>query len=388
MSESDGNRAPARPRQVTIAGVMATVACLLLVFTLFDAMAQVRSAEMRDSIDEFLRRPPGDGLGLDPSGVVALLRGVVLFSGALAAAGVVLSIFALQRHRGARIGLSVAAALMLFTATFVAGFLPVVVAVAATMMWGREARDWFDGREPRPRPVPGSSGRAEDPGTGTSAVGMAAWQQPSHDDPRGAVPPPAAHPFGAAPDPHRVAPQPPGQPGGYPGRVSSGRPTAVTVAVWLTWVFGGLVTGSFLLVVLTLLVQRDQLLAEMQKNPAISDLGVSSQQILGFLWVLSAVSIFWALSAMALAVLAFRRVGVARIALVVSAGFAGVVSLFVVPFGWLHAVAAFTCMALLLGRSSSQWYAGHQPFAGPRPPQQPPQGPPAPPSAGGKPPVW
>jgi hypothetical protein len=154
-------------------------------------------------------------------------------------------------------------------------------------------------------------------------------------------------------------------------------------------VFSSLVAGAFLLVVLTLLVQRDQLLAEMQKNAAISDLGVSSQQILGFLWVFSAVSIFWALSAMALAVLAFRRVGSARIALVVSAGLAGAVSLFVVPFGWLHAVAAFTAGALLLRRSSSQWYAGHdQPISGPRPPQQPMQGPPTQPPSSGKPPVW
>ncbi len=388
MSESDGNRATARPRQVTIAGVMATAACLLLVFTLFDAMAHVRSADMRASIDDFLRTPPGDGLGLDASTVVGLLRGVVLFSGALAAAGVVLSVFALQRHRGARVGLSIAAGLLLFSATFVAGFLPVVVAVAATMMWGREARDWFDGREPRP--APDSPGRTDDAAsTRTSPVGMAAWQPPQNG-PRESAPPPTTYPFGVAPDPRRVTPQSFGQPGGYPARPTSGRPTTVTVATWLTWIFSSLVAGAFLLIVLTLLLQRDQLLAEMQKNAAISDLGASSQQILGFLWVLSAVSIFWALSAMALAVLAFRRVSSARIALVVSAGLAGVVSLFVVPFGWLHAVAAFSCMALLLRRSSSQWYAGQdQPLAGPRPPQPPQQGPPTqPPPPGGKPPVW
>lgn len=390
MSESDGNRAPARPRQVTIAGVMATTACLLLVFTLFDAMAHVRSADMRASIDDFLRTPPGDGLDLDASGVVAMLRGAVLFSGALAAAGVVLSVFALQRHRGARVGLSVAAVLLLFSATFVAGFLPVVIAVAAAMMWGREARDWFDGRGPRP--VTESSGRTDgDASARTSRVGMAAWQPPSENGPRESAPPPTTYPFGVAPDPGRATPQPFGGPGGYASRPMSGRPTPVTVAVWLTWGLGGLVAGMFLLVVLTLLLQRDQLLTEMQKNAAISELGVSSQQILGFLWVFSAVSIFWALSAMALAVLAFRRVNVARIALVVSAGLAGVVSLFVVPFGWLHAVGAFTAMALLLRRSSTQWYAGDdRPYAGPPPPRPPqPQGPPDRPSAsGGKPPVW
>ena len=46
MSESDGQRAGARPRQVTIAGVMATAACLLLVVSLFDSMAMVRSLSL------------------------------------------------------------------------------------------------------------------------------------------------------------------------------------------------------------------------------------------------------------------------------------------------------------------------------------------------------
>ena len=53
-----------------------------------------------------------------------MLRALVLVSGALAAAGVVLSIFVLQRHKGARVGLSVIAVLMLFSASFVSGLLP------------------------------------------------------------------------------------------------------------------------------------------------------------------------------------------------------------------------------------------------------------------------
>src|SRR6476619_3605253 len=150
MSESDGERAGARPRQVTIAGVMATAACLLLVVSLFDSMATVRSADVRKRIAEELSRPPGNGLGLDPAAVVEMLRALVLVSGALAAAGAVLSIFVLQRHKGARVGLSVIAVLMLFSASFVSGLLPILVAVAASMLWGREARDWFAGRPPRP----------------------------------------------------------------------------------------------------------------------------------------------------------------------------------------------------------------------------------------------
>ena len=180
MSESDGERAGARPRQVTIAGVMATAACLLLVVSLFDSMAMVRSADVRKRIADQLSRPPGNGLGLDPAAVVEMLRALVLVSGALAAAGAVLSIFVLQRHKGARVGLSVIAVLMLFSASFVSGLLPILVAVAASMLWGREARDWFAGRPPRPAVEPPgvlngpSDGSGDAPGR--APAGMSVWQ--------------------------------------------------------------------------------------------------------------------------------------------------------------------------------------------------------------------
>lgn len=396
MSESDGNHGPARPRQVTVAGVMAASGCGLLVLSLFDAMATIRSADMRDRIAQFLSTPPGSGLGLDTASVVDLLRGVVLLSGALAAAGVVLSIFALQRHRGARVGLSVAAGLMLVSATFVSGILPVVVAVAAMMMWGRDARDWFNGRPAQARPGRGSATR-DDPSTGPPPPGMAAWQpgsgEPGPDagpEPGPAAgPPAAAYPYGALPP--QLGP-PPGYPTGYPthdGRRLGSRPAQVTVAVVLTWVFSSLVVLGFTMVVLTLLVQRDQLLEEIRKNATLADAGFSSRQILGFLWVLSAVSIFWALAAMALAVLVFRRVGLARVLLLVSAALAGVAGLVAVPVGWVHAVVAFACVVLLSLRSTREWFAGERPPAAPgSPPAGSPGGATYPPPDSGKPPVW
>ncbi len=162
-------RTPARPRQVTIAGVMATVACVLLVVALFDAMSAMGSEETQKSVQSFLDTGPGGSLGLGADRVTDILRGLVLFSGALAAAGVILAVYCLRRHRGARVGLSVVAVLMLFTTTFVAGLLPFVVALAASMLWRREARDWFDGREPQPRPperTPVSSGSTASSGPG------------------------------------------------------------------------------------------------------------------------------------------------------------------------------------------------------------------------------
>ncbi len=137
--------------------------------------------------------------------VVDLLRGVVLFSGALAAAGTVLAVFALQRHRGARIGLSVVAVLMLFSATFVSGILPVLVAVAAIDAVGprgaglvRRARAAARRRARRRRP------------TGSAAIRRLADPPPTQPPPPPltrlvnrpgpeARPGPAGQPFGVAP---------------------------------------------------------------------------------------------------------------------------------------------------------------------------------------------
>ncbi len=376
MSESRGTKPPVRPRQVTVAGIMAATACALLVVTLFDSMATVRSADMRGRIADFLDSPGGSGIGLGTSTVVDVLRGVVLLSGALAAAGVVLAVYVLRRHRGARIGLTVIACLMLFSATFVAGILPLVVVVAAAMLWGRDARDWFDGRAPRPRPAPDLPAPQD----------MTSWPPPQPGGPEpdpASAPAPAAHPFGSPPAPSYVeAPvgRPVGYPVGYPAPRSraGGRPSAVSAAAWLTWVFSGLVAFGFLLVVLTLLVEPHQLVEELQRNPRVADQGFSGREVLGFLWVLSAVAITWALAASALAVLAYRRVPFGRTGLVVSAALTAVVSLLAVPVGWPNAAVAIACIVLLGRRSSRAWFAGHD---------APAPGRPAPPP-GEDPPVW
>ena len=392
MSESDGQRAGARPRQVTIAGVMATAACLLLVVSLFDSMAMVRSSDVRKRIADELSRPPGNGLGLDPAAVVEMLRALVLVSGALAAAGAVLSIFVLQRHKGARVGLSVIAVLMLFSASFVSGLLPILVAVAASMLWGREARDWFAGRPPRPAletsgPPAGSEpgdargdARGDAPGDAPpgGAPGISAWQPGPPADRPANGPAPATRPYGTAP-----AAYPPQQ--GYlsaPYASPRARPTPVAVAAWLTWVFSGLVAMFFMLGVLTILADHEALVGAMQRNARVAEQGFSARELLGFLWITCAVGIFWSLASMSLAVLAYRRLEIGRVLLIISAAVAGLLGLAAVPVGWLPAAAAITCVVLLNRPSVRAWFAGQD--VPPRPPR-PPQGPSGPSE---KPPVW
>ncbi len=410
MSET---KALPRPRQVTVAGGMAAVVGVLLVVALFDAMSQVRSVEMKGAIADFLAKPPGDGLGIGVDEVVRLLRVVVLVNGALAAASVVLSVFVLQRHNGARIGLSVTAALLLFTAPVSGGVLPVLLAVAATMLWSRPARDWFAGRPA----APAGTGESEPDESQDRSAPLRAWSPPTpeqrlNDDEAPQQPGPAPYPFGSQPG-SQEQPAPPGQsypyaqpspygqpsqqgspvppapssgygaPRGYPTPAGPAqRPGTVTAAAWITWVFGGLTVAAYVLVLAVMVAARDVFLEALRNDQKVADMNLSSQDIMAALWVLGVVVIFWSLVAMVLAFLAYRGAGWARITLAVSAGVAGIAALVAFPVGLVHAAAAFTTVALLFSGGANGWYAGRGPAApypgathGP-PPSGPPSGPP------------
>ncbi len=404
-------KVPARPRQVTTAGVLGVVGSVLLVLSLFDAIQRVRSVEMRSAVEEFLAEPPGNGLGVSAGWVLDVLHGMVLLNGALAAVAAVLAVYVIQRHHAARIGFSVAAALLLLTAPLSGGVMAMLIAFAATMLWGQPARDWFAGREPAPAPVsgprhagsegsapppfwsrpdhdardessaPGEPSRpdpswpAPEPVRGSSdpvppagQTSPSAWVRPGTDAPvsqgpaAGETPGPAAYPFGTRPDPHWAPPGADQAPGVPPWAVGTRqdpdrRPGSVTTAAALTWVFSGLTALVYLLIVVMLMTARQPLVDAIQADPQFDSLPMSTDDLLAVLWVMSAVSIFWSVSAFTLAVLVYRRVGWARVALVVSAAAAMLVSLLAFPFGLLHGVAAATTFALLLGKRSAAWFA-------------------------------
>lgn len=394
-----------RPRQVTTAGVLGVVGSVLLVLSLFDAVQRVRSVEMRSSVEEFLSEPPGNGLGVSADWVLQVLHVMVLLNGALAAVTAVLAVYVIQRHRAARIGFTVAAALMLLTAPLSGGVMAMLVAFAATMLWGQPARDWFAGREPakaparadreeRKGPAPHPSWSAPDhdqrPDGGSDSTGHGAAHGSAHGSTgaperawpapeRGAVatapareesetPPPATYPFGTRPDPHWAPPgvdQQPGVPAWAVGTAQDPdrRPGSVTTAAVLTMVFSGVTTLVYLLIVVMLMAARQPLVDAIQSDPQFESLPMSTDDLLAVLWVMSAVSIFWSVSAFALGVLVFRRVGWARVALVVSAAAAMLVSLLAFPFGLLHGLAAATTFALLLGKKSAAWFAHRSPTA-------------------------
>ncbi|HET6697496.1 MAG TPA: hypothetical protein VFG88_00265 [Nocardioidaceae bacterium] len=429
---------PARPRQVTLAGWAAVVCSALLVVTLFDAMGQIHSVEMRRTIEEFLSTSPGSGLGLQTGDVVGLLRVMLLVAGAVAAAAVVLSVYVLQRHRGARIGLTIAAVALLATTPVTASPFVVVVAAAAISLWTGPARDWFAGRSPRPRHAGEPSATSADQRTSLHARDpekrspLVSHEQPSDptqprmpDSEQERPVPPPTQGFGSQPaqqpaqqpgqesgqeseqqstqqpeqPQYRQAPygQPPygqpqyGQPGysqqpgypvpgpaqggyppaygtgpgGYPGHHAGGssdpdrRPTTVTAAAWITWVLAGLTTLAFGLVMLVMLVARDEFVRAIESQPEFADAGFGSGQLLGWLWVAAVVVVLWCLAAIVLGVLAFRRQNWARITLVVSASVSALFSLVSIT----SVISAFTLIgsglviALLFTGGANDWYA-------------------------------
>lgn len=405
-----------RPSQVTVAGWAAVVGSVLMVLGLFDAVTRLRTVEFRESTEEFLATPPGSGLGLETGQVLEVMRWLMMFSGAAAAAATVLAVYVLQRNRAARVGYTVAAAVVVVTAP-VSGYLSAIMAFAAVMLWTRPAREWFSGSShraydqvfgtPSTHRVEGSIVSSEkdasqdeqgSPGVpsgggagapeGAPAAGQSPWprmpeeQQPGRplppptqgfgsaggpSYPQGGYPPPAGYPYpGGAPAPGGYPPPgygpPPAYPSGpygygpYAAAPSSARPTTVTVAAWITWVLSTLTVLGLLIMGLVLAVARPQVVDQMQQDPAFQRLELSADQVLGALWVMGGIGLFWSASAVVLAWFAFRRANWARITLVVSAAIALLVSLTAFPVSLLHVLGAGAVIVLLFTGGANEWY--------------------------------
>ena len=352
MAES---RVPPRPRQVTFGGIASATACGLLVLVLFDQMARVRSLETRQAITDTLSRPPWQDLGIGVGQAVDLLRAVMLVSGALAAAGCILGIYALRRHRGARVGLTVVAVLMMFSAVLVTDVLPIVVIVAAGMLWTRESRAWFDGRVLEPDPPTTRTVSAE----GSSRAETETWTAPVLDPPRPvASDDPATWPPPRPPRPTvETPPQGPGP-----------RPVPVTVALAIVWVSCGVTFVGMVAVMAWSLADKLHLYDVVRREEP-QRAASSANDILALVLVGCVVISLWCLAAVGVTIPAAQRHNWARVALVSNAFVVGLVSMVLVAGTGallLVVVAAVAVVVLLLLPSSNAWYAGRPP--GPREP--------------------
>jgi len=368
-----------RPRQVTVSTGIGLVGCLILLIGLFDSMAHTRTVDARDTVTDFLSKPPGEGLGLSVAEALDLWRVVLYVAGGLAAAAFVLGIYIFQRHNGARIGFTVVTALLLL-AMPVVGLMPILLAIAAVRLWTEPARDWFAGRAPRRKAVPENVTASERPSE-------APPEQPeAQEPPVSSAPPPSPYPYGVPPEPAPWAPpfptyQPPmPQPPMYqppmPGAAPDKRPASVVWATILTWVFSGLTALAMGAIALLAAADsdtfRDELQSQLDSDAQLRGLDVSVDQLLGFVIVVCALMAVWAVGAAIVAIFAWRRHSWARIMLVISAAGAAIFSLIailgIVPVATL--IPAVATIFLLFTKSANAWYAGRP--AGQQRPTAPP----------------
>ena len=344
---------------MTIAAVVATTTCVLLVISLLDAMAGLRTLESMHRMRQLVDAQGWSGLSDEQ--VISVQRTLIFLSGALAATGAVLSVYAARRHRGARALLSVVAALLLFSTALVATLLPMILLVAVVMMWTGEVRDWFDGRDRR-RPVgAGPTGTTPTPRDSTPSPPVQAnWPPPAPPaappSAPAAAPAPWPSPTQALENPY-AGPASPPPPPPRPARAPGSRPVAVSIAAWLTGVLSVLTFVALALVVTVLLAARDEAVRALREENLSAHYGISERDLLAALWVFCAVCLFWCVAALVLAVLAYCRVHLARVALAVSAALTAVVGLVAHQVGVLNAVAALVTLALLFSPASNRWYA-------------------------------
>lgn len=332
--------APPRPRQVTLAAWLIMLGSVFVVLSVFERISGLHTLETQQSVEQFLNDSPGSGLGLGVQGVLDLIRTLAMVAGGFATAAAILGYQVLQRSRSARLALSILA-LPLFVSGMVAGgFMSSVVVASAVMLWFQPARDWFDGVTPEPKPEATRAVRSDavaPPAPRTQARPVVGFGSA------------AADPLAASGWPTESAPA-----------VAGSRPSAVTRACVLTWIGAGLAVVVMVASLAVLAGNPDLIIDEMyRQNPDFADQGVTDSMILGVTYVLGGLVIAWSLLAVALAVLAFRRVNWARIALVVSASMAAFLFLLAMITQLLMVLPLAACLltvALLLRPETRAWY--------------------------------
>ncbi|WP_432477739.1 hypothetical protein [Nocardioides sp. GXQ0305] len=332
-----------RPSHTTIAAGMVIAGSVMVVVTVGEQIAGINSLETRRSVEEFLATSPGTGL--DAPQALLLLRTALMVVAGCATAAAILGYHVLKRNRSARLGLTFLAVPLFFGGLATGGFLTSLVAASALLLWVGPSRAWLD-RTPLPERTSPFAQPRETP----------TWPPPPPVPPRDDVPPPHTGTFGA--------PQPPPPP---PPPTPERRPVALVWACALTWGFCGL-AAALMAASLTLLAADPSLVwveIERQNPGLLADSQLARDDLLRSLYVVLGVFITWAVLAMVLGVLAYRRNRAGRIGLVVSAGAAGGLCL-VASFGsGLLLVPALACVAtvMLLARADVRaWFAARPPL--------------------------
>lgn len=356
-----------RPRQVTLAAWMIMGGSLLVVASVFERVAGLNALETQQAIEEFLAEPPGSGLALDVEGVIDIIRVMAMVAAGCAAAAGILGFHVLRGSRSARLGVSVLA-LPLFVSGLVAGgFLSSLVAASAVLLWLEPSRDWFDGKPARQQPEPERRPERRPDRSERSVPPVPPAGPPANGQ---ASPPAATGPrphegFGSVPTAlAQAAPAWPGQQAPHQHHGTPPvpeRPDSVLWACILTWVFAGVAGLSMAALALVVVASPEMFFEELRRrDPEFDSQGFSDATLRSAIYVMSGITVVWSAVATVLAILLFRRVSWARIALAVCAAGAGAVCL-LASVGSLVMVAPLIACAvtfsLLLRREVRAWVA-------------------------------
>lgn len=341
MSDQLGQgKALARPAAVTVSSGVIMIGAFLVVVLAFTGIAELRSIATRKAVEAGLNDWPLSSLNLTLDDALSLIQTTSMVAGACAAAMSVLGFYVFRGSRGARTALSILAVPLIISGSFIGGFMVTLVAVAIGTLWLQPARDWFNGVAPAPKRDGGAvwerTGRDKE--STVPAATAADW------------PPPLAAPSEPAPPPQH-------------GSVATAdtRPKAVTVACIAAWAGSGF-TALFIAVSLMVLkASPDQVIRELERQqPELAARGIDGEMVISASFVLGGLVIVWCVVSLVFATLAFRRVGWARVALLVSGGGATILTV----FGAIGAVvmlplllACVLSISLLMRPEVRVWYA-------------------------------
>jgi len=364
----------ARPRQVTFAGWGVAIASVMLVLAVFDTIGQLESVDMRERLAAAVSTGSLKDFGLTVSEALDIIRWCLYVSGVAAAVSGVFGVFVLQGHRGARIGLTVAAVAIVLTGSVAGsfpGFLAMLIGFGAAVLWTRPARDWFAGR---PISVRAPSSRPEPPAAPPTQP--LPWAPP---DPGSTQPPPTVGwgqaPTSGPPPDSATWPAPTTPPvatGTPPDEVVADRPAQVRLACILTAVFSAITGLGYLAVLVMLAVDSTALVNRLKENPNWDD-SFDEDTVTTLATVAGVGFLVWSVAALVLAVLVWRRVRWAWVLLMVSILMAGLLSILAFPYSLAHMAAVGVSGGLLMRRSTRDWFAAapssRQPsLPGPKPP--------------------
>jgi hypothetical protein len=373
-----------RPRQVTLASVIAGLGALLVLVNIFSVMSDWGSASVREQVEDALDDGPFGPADVSVDTALSMLRIMLMIVAAGCVAAVVFAVYTARRHRAARVGLTVLAGLwaMLSLALGLAGLLLAAIAVGCVvLLWSAEARTWFATSTP-PR-VDASGAPTQQPPDATSAKGMPTVmstpsspdepdrptssssqgdQEPS-DAPSSPPPPPAPPPPGGY---SGYGPPPP--PGGYPTYGSYGppppppgpvvptkRPGTLTAAGIITIVMSAIALLGLGVTAIWFLVDRESLEDSDDIGNMASDADMNVEDLVTAIGVISVIAALLSAVAVVLGVMLLRNKRV-RIPLVILSAIAIIMSLLAFPIGLVWVIAEVLVIVFLFVGGASAWF--------------------------------